>query len=306
MGEKVRLGDLIVEEDRQRVWDEIQRALAEGRGFELRYAIRRRDGQIRHVHEYGQGIYAEDGDVIALEGLLYDVTERKGAEERYRTLIEKMPAVTYVEEVGDTRSTLYTSPQVEDLLGYPQEDWLGGVDRWKRCIHPEDRERVLAENARSDETGEPFRTEYRMVHRNGRTVWVHDEAVLVEGPAGRSGFWQGVLTDVTERAQAEERLRRAEERYRTLVESVPAIVYVQEPEEPSRTTYVSPQNEAILGYSPEECIVDPDHWVKILHPDDREWVLAEDARPTPLPFRGRDNRAGLQPTRLFPTPEDPM
>ena len=71
----VRYGDLIVEEDRQRVWEEVQRALAEHRGFELRYAIRRRDGEIRHVQEHGQGVYGEDGSVVALEGLVHDVTE---------------------------------------------------------------------------------------------------------------------------------------------------------------------------------------------------------------------------------------
>ena len=261
------VGEKLWEDDT--FYPEYRRALAEGKTVEFEGYYPPLKGW------YGVRAYPSQS---GLSVYFQDVTERKEAEDRYRTLIEQMPAVTYVEEVGDTHSTLYMSPQVEDLLGYPQEDWLGGVDHWKCCIHPEDRERVLAENARSDETGEPFRTEYRMVHRDGRTVWVHDEAVLVEGPAGRSGFWQGVLTDVTERAQAEGRLRRAEERYRTLVESVPAIVYVQEPGEPSRTTYVSPQNEAILGYSPEECIADPDHWVKILHPGDREWVLSEDAR----------------------------
>jgi len=56
VGGKVKLGGLIVEEDRGRVWDEVQETLDGGRGFELRYAIRRRDGRIRHVHEHGRGV----------------------------------------------------------------------------------------------------------------------------------------------------------------------------------------------------------------------------------------------------------
>jgi PAS domain S-box-containing protein len=63
----VRFGDLIVKEDRKRVWEEVQRALERGERFELRYAIRRRDGEIRHVEEYGQGVYDEEGEVVALE-----------------------------------------------------------------------------------------------------------------------------------------------------------------------------------------------------------------------------------------------
>jgi PAS domain S-box-containing protein len=71
----VRFGDLIVEEDRSRVWEEVQKALTERRRFDLRYTIRRRDGAIRHVQEYGQGVSDQEGNVVAIEGLVYDVTE---------------------------------------------------------------------------------------------------------------------------------------------------------------------------------------------------------------------------------------
>ena len=152
---------------------------------------------------YGVRAYPSE---TGLSVYVQDVTERKEAEERYRTLVERMPAVTYIEEVGDTHRTLYMSPQVEGMLGYPQEDWLGGIHHWTRCLHPEDRERVMAQDAHSNSTGEQFKTEYRMLRRDGETVWVHDEAVLVEGPGGSGRLWQGVITDITERKTLEERL----------------------------------------------------------------------------------------------------
>jgi PAS domain S-box-containing protein len=96
----VMFRDLIVEEDRERVWEEVQAALAERRRFALRYAIRRRDGELRHVEERGQGVFGEDGEVKALEGVVYDVTERELAEEAlkeagesYRTLVEQIAAI---------------------------------------------------------------------------------------------------------------------------------------------------------------------------------------------------------------------
>jgi diguanylate cyclase (GGDEF)-like protein/PAS domain S-box-containing protein len=214
VGGKTRFGDLIVEEDRQRVWEEIQEALAEHRSFELRYAIRRRDGEIRHVQEYGRGIFENEGEVVALEGLVYDITELaetehrlRTAETRYRTLVEHIPGVSYVQQVGHYHTLVYVSPQIEAITGYSPEDFVSDPELWYGIIHPDDRERVEAEDARTDETGEPFRMEYRLVHRDGRVVWVRDEAILVKDPEDRPSFWQGVMTDVTERKALEERLQ---------------------------------------------------------------------------------------------------
>jgi diguanylate cyclase (GGDEF)-like protein/PAS domain S-box-containing protein len=223
MGGKVQLGDLIVEEDRERVWEQVQEALAENRGFELEYAIRRRDGQIRHVHEYGEGVWGEDGEVVALEGLVYDVTGRrqaeealKEAEERYRTLVERVPAIVYVQEPGEPSRTTYVSPQNEAILGYAPEECLADPDHWVKILHPDDRERVLEEDGHINETDDSFAMEYRQFAKDGSVVWLRDEATLVRGEGGEPLYWLGVQTDVTERREAEEALKRSEA---SLVES---------------------------------------------------------------------------------------
>jgi PAS domain S-box-containing protein len=79
---RVLFGDLIVEEDRRRVWEVVQRGLDENRRFALEYTLRRKDGEVRHVEERGQGVFGEDGGVEAIEGVVYDVTERKRMEEK--------------------------------------------------------------------------------------------------------------------------------------------------------------------------------------------------------------------------------
>src|SRR5215210_2392835 len=71
-------------------------------------------------------------------------------------------------------------------------------EHWLRTVHPEDRERVLAEEARTDRTGEPFRAEYRVIAGDGRVVWVRDEAALVRDEEGQPLYWLGVQYDVTE------------------------------------------------------------------------------------------------------------
>jgi PAS domain S-box-containing protein len=155
----VMFADLIAEEDRDRVWEEVQAALNEGRRFELRYSVRRKDGGVRHVEERGRGIYGEDGGVEAIEGVVYDVTERvraeerlADAEERYRTLVEQIPAVTYIDWAVGSDAPLYTSPQIEGMLGYTPEEWIDGK-LWPKCLHPEDRDRVLAADERFEKRG---------------------------------------------------------------------------------------------------------------------------------------------------------
>ncbi len=142
-----------------------------------------------------------------------DITERRRAERalreaeaRYRTLVEQIPVATYVQEIEHNNATVYISPQIEDILGYSAQEYTKDTRLWLNVLHPDDRERVLAEDERTDRTGEPFRMEYRMVRRDGGVVWVQDEALLVRDAAGRPLSWQGVMLDVTERKAMQERL----------------------------------------------------------------------------------------------------
>ncbi|MDP9411630.1 MAG: PAS domain S-box protein, partial [Actinomycetota bacterium] len=190
-----------------------------------------------------------DGVPYAICGISTDITERKkaeaalrGAEARYRTLVEQLPAVTYVQEIeGNTLA--YVSPQIEDVLGYGPQEYLADPTLRSESIHPEDQGAVLEEDRRTDETGEPYATEHRRLTKDGRTVWVRDEAVLIRGEGGEPLFWQGIMMDITERKRSEEALREAENRYRTLVEQIPAVVYVDSVDEEGSTTYISPQIE---------------------------------------------------------------
>jgi PAS domain S-box-containing protein len=92
----------------------------------------------------------------------------------------------------------------------------------------------------------------------------------------------GLMVDVAEYRRQEGLLRTAEARYRTVVEQIPAIVYIDEESEGApgryRSAYVSPQTERILGYEAAAWRSDPDLWTKLLHPEDREFALAEDGR----------------------------
>lgn len=132
------------------------------------------------------------------------------AELPYRSLVERVPAIVYIDPAGpEPTSPTYVSPFIEQLLGYPPEVATGNPEWWAQALHPDDRERVLAEWKRSDDTGEPYAGEYRLMAADGRTVWIRDEAVLQLDDEGNPGHWQGVMLDITDAKQANDDLTRA-------------------------------------------------------------------------------------------------
>jgi diguanylate cyclase (GGDEF)-like protein/PAS domain S-box-containing protein len=141
-------------------------------------------------------------------GLVEDITDRKRVEEslreaeaRHRTLVEQLPVAAYMGPLDATASTSYISREVEQMLGYSRQDWIDDPDLWRKLLHPEDRDRVMAEHRRHMRTRERFVSEYRMVRSDGRIVWVRDEAVVVAEEQG--AFQHGVFIDITKRRRAE-------------------------------------------------------------------------------------------------------
>jgi diguanylate cyclase (GGDEF)-like protein/PAS domain S-box-containing protein len=128
--------------------------------------------------------------------------------EDYRRLIERLPAIVYASELGEHGRWRYVSPQIEDILGYTPEEWLADPSLWSRLLHPEDRERALEqETRRTIGNRNPPPLDYRMLTRDGRVVWILDEAVLEPDELGVP-VWHGVLYDITERKKVEQELRR--------------------------------------------------------------------------------------------------
>jgi PAS domain S-box-containing protein len=140
-----------------------------------------------------------------------ELVERQRAEQRYRTLVEQIPAMVYSEEFQIGGAPLYASPQYERITGWTPEE-IGRKNFWKSTLHPEDRDRVLAEEARCEQTGEPFDMEYRAFTKSGEMLWVRDRCVLVRDEAGNPLYWQGLTVDITDIKRALEREQEATQR----------------------------------------------------------------------------------------------
>lgn len=131
------------------------------------------------------------------------------SEEKFRTLVENIPLVVYRLEHGLIRS--FVGGHIERLTGWPAEEMVGGPAVWSTPIHPEDRDKVMAEERRCFEKGDFFEMEYRLRDRQGRVVEVLDHAEPVLDESGRMLYMEGYILDIREHKRLEEQTLQAEE-----------------------------------------------------------------------------------------------
>jgi diguanylate cyclase (GGDEF)-like protein/PAS domain S-box-containing protein len=171
------------------------------------------DGTVIWVRDDAVLIHDESGEPVHWLGLMLDVTELieaqtalHDAKTKYGALVEQIPAIVYVDVADEDMSTTYVSPQIEEILGYTAQEYIDDPQLWERILHPDDREIAKATYLRGRESGDPFVFEYRLLARDGRTVWFRDSAIVLTDAQGRPEHIQGVMLDITERKQAEERI----------------------------------------------------------------------------------------------------
>jgi PAS domain S-box-containing protein len=198
----------------------------------------------------------QDNEVTMLFGVARDITERKQAERRlreaearYRALVEQVPAISYTAKLDPRSTTVYVSPQFEQILGFARVDYEADPDLWAKQLHPEDRRRVLADVAQCHQTGKAFRCEYRMIAKDGRTVWLRDHASIVSDSNGKPLALHGVMMDITERKLVEETLAESEQKWRSLVENAPDVILTIDPD--GTILFL---NRAVPPFTPEKAV----------------------------------------------------
>ena len=181
--------------------------------FRRRMTARRKDGSTVELMFNASPLRGDAGAVISVVVIATDISDLiatqellEEAEGRYRSLVEQLPAVSYIAEPGPKGAWRYVSPQLEPMLGFSQEEWTADPTLWARRIHPEDRDRVLEEEERDSTLGVPLASEYRMITKDGRVIWIRDEGVLRAGP-GERAHYEGMLTNVTARKSFESQLQ---------------------------------------------------------------------------------------------------
>jgi PAS domain S-box-containing protein len=224
----------IHEDDVTRVLAAWRRTNQSGGRSQLTYRMLARDGYLLRVVDHAEIVQEAGTGGSWWFGFVVDVTDDdpKGsalreAEAKYRRLVEQIPTAIYIDEVStDDPSDLipaYVSPHIQRLLGYTPEEWVADPDLWDKSAHPDDVDATNTEAARAYKAGDPLSIEYRMIARDGRIVWVREEATLFRDVNRAPKFWQGVYIDITELKRSEERLQEALAREREASDGLRAL-----------------------------------------------------------------------------------
>jgi PAS domain S-box-containing protein len=190
--------------DSERVLRAITRAKAEMDPYEAEYRLYHKNGTIIWVQDRAVTVRDARGGAFHWQGFLVDVTARKEAEARYRTLVEQLPLITYIDTPYSTdEAAAYISPQIEQILGYSLQEWHSNPLFFVEHLHPDDRDRVREAQRDARSSGEPLELDYRFIAADGRVVWLKDSYTVVRDESGRPWYTQGFAIDVTARKQAE-------------------------------------------------------------------------------------------------------
>ncbi len=226
----------------------------------------RRNGNPLELENQFPGLDGLDPDAATrileeLAGVFADTSEASGQaaetqlpnlEAKYRALLEQLPAVVFMAYLDRGRGEAYVSPHIEALLGYSQEEWLEDPVQWYRHIHPDDKQRWSVEAAEMFLSGKPLRSAYRVVARDGRTIWFHCEAKMMRRDDGRPWFIHGVAFDITDLKHTEAQLEEERNLASAVLDTVGALVVVLDPY--GRIIRFNRACERITGFDLDEVV----------------------------------------------------
>jgi PAS domain S-box-containing protein len=267
--------DIVVPEDKEMVRENTIRMLKGESLSPYQFRVIRKDGRIAWVLATAKSTRYR-GRLAAL-GNYIDITERKQAEDRLRESEQKYR--TILEEMGDgyfetdlAGNVTFVNDAIVLHSGYSREELIGMN---YRALRPKGEAKAVFEAYnRVYKTGEPSRNiPTETVSKDGKHVFAETSAFPIRNDEGEIVGFRGIRRDITERKQAEEALKKSEERYRQLAENAGEAIFVVQD---GVIKFINPKGAELAGYSIQEMVSRP--FVQFIHPDDVGLVADRYAR----------------------------
>lgn len=192
--------------------------------------------------------------------------------ERYRSVMENIPAITYAAtiEPGVQLRYVYIHSGLEDLPGCSPEVWKNQPEKRNESIHPHDRFRIREAIEQAHKDNGKFYCEYRIATEAGRYIWIADYGSLVFGENQEPLWIQGLMVDITSRKETEKKLEKSEKKFELLVQNIHEYIYSEKYRDGKyKSSYHSPRSVEITGYTPDEYYSSPNLWSQMIHEQDR-------------------------------------
>jgi PAS domain S-box-containing protein len=213
---KVRsFASLIEPQDRLRVETIISNSLAQKQPYVIEYRTTCADQSVKWFYEKGQGVFDQNGNLLWLDGVIFDSTEYKhtqkelrSSEDNFRQLTENIREVFFL-TTPELDQMLYISPAYEEVWGRTTESLYQKPLTWLDSVHPDDRERLIATSTEHLQKKQNFEIDYRIVRPDGLVRWVGVRSFLIHNEEGIVTRIAGLAEDITERKQAETEILNA-------------------------------------------------------------------------------------------------
>ncbi|UCG69870.1 MAG: PAS domain S-box protein, partial [Thermoplasmata archaeon] len=257
--------DFIDPKDQEIALRNLQKTLNKGYLRNIEYTMLKRDGS-RYTGELNAAIIKDaQGNPKAFIGTTRDVTKRKQAEEalreseeKFRSLAEKSPNMIYINRMG---AVVYANEECENVTGYTREEFYSPDFDFLTLVAPESREMVKGNFAKHMKGIEVPPYEYTLITKQGKRIEVINATKMIS--YGREPAILGIVTDITERKNAEKEIKKLNEFNESIVQSMAEGIMILDEE--GIITFTNPKIESMLGHKKQKLI--GEHWENIIVPD---------------------------------------
>lgn len=223
---------LLHPQDRDRVLAHLKSYLERRRAtYNLEYRLLCKDGSFKWMASVGQAVWSDDGTPLRMVGVHRDISDRKSSEIHIREVTQRLALATNAAQIGTwdydcLEQRLIWDDQMYKLYGVCASYFTGLYSDWRRCVHPEDLPAVEAELQASLQGDHEFRSEFRVVHPDGRIVYLEAHAMVLRDNKGRATRVIGINRDITERKQTEQFLAEQNDKKQAILSAIPDLIVV--------------------------------------------------------------------------------